>query len=125
MEFITSAYHDNTKQDLLVSGTNIKTVNGESLLGNGNITIQDGEDGEDGEDGYSPVVTITNITGGHRVTITDTDHPQGQSFDILNGTNGTNGYTPVRGTDYWTSSDISQIQSYIDTQIGVIENGTY
>ena len=28
-----------TKQDTLVSGTNIKTVNGESLLGTGNITI--------------------------------------------------------------------------------------
>lgn len=28
------------KQDVLVSGTNIKTVNNESLLGSGNITIQ-------------------------------------------------------------------------------------
>ena len=27
------------KQDILVSGTNIKTLNGESILGNGNITI--------------------------------------------------------------------------------------
>lgn len=30
-----------TKQDILVSGTNIKTVNGSSLLGNGNITIKE------------------------------------------------------------------------------------
>lgn len=30
------------KQDALVSGTNIKTVNGESLLGDGNITISGG-----------------------------------------------------------------------------------
>ena len=29
-----------TKQDNLVSGTNIKTINGTSLLGNGNITIE-------------------------------------------------------------------------------------
>lgn len=28
-----------TKQDLLVSGTNIKTINGESILGSGNISI--------------------------------------------------------------------------------------
>lgn len=28
-----------TKQDTLVSGTNIKTINNESLLGSGNITI--------------------------------------------------------------------------------------
>ena len=32
----------NGKQDTLVSGTNIKTVNNESLLGSGNITIQGG-----------------------------------------------------------------------------------
>lgn len=30
------------KQDTLVSGTNIKTINGESILGSGNITIQGG-----------------------------------------------------------------------------------
>ena len=36
----------NEKQDLLVSGTNIKTINGSSLLGDGNITIEDGQDGK-------------------------------------------------------------------------------
>ena len=30
------------KQDTLVSGTNIKTINGTSLLGSGNIEIQGG-----------------------------------------------------------------------------------
>ena len=35
-----------TKQDALVSGTNIKTINGETLLGEGNITIQGGSGGE-------------------------------------------------------------------------------
>ena len=30
------------KQDLLISGTNIKTINNNSLLGNGNITIEGG-----------------------------------------------------------------------------------
>ena len=34
-----------TKQDTLVSGTNIKTINNESLLGSGNITIQGGGGG--------------------------------------------------------------------------------
>lgn len=33
------------KQDTLVSGTNIKTINGETLLGEGNITIQGGSGG--------------------------------------------------------------------------------
>ena len=35
----------NGKQDNLVSGTNIKTINGESLLGSGNITIETGTGG--------------------------------------------------------------------------------
>ena len=34
-----SAFHDTTKQDTLVSGTNIKTVHGNSLLGEGNVEI--------------------------------------------------------------------------------------
>lgn len=44
--------------------------------------------GTPGEDGYSPDVTITEITGGHRVTITDEDHPDGQSFDVMDGQGG-------------------------------------
>lgn len=34
-----------TKQEYLVSGTNIKTINGQSLLGSGNINIEGGEGG--------------------------------------------------------------------------------
>lgn len=37
-----SGYHDSTKQDQLVSGTNIKTINNQSILGGGNIEIQEG-----------------------------------------------------------------------------------
>lgn len=32
----------NAKQDLLVSGTNIKTINGNSILGSGNIVVEGG-----------------------------------------------------------------------------------
>lgn len=40
---VKSAYDlANSKQDALVSGTNIKTINGESILGEGNITISSG-----------------------------------------------------------------------------------
>ena len=31
------------KQDELISGSNIKTINGQSILGNGDITINEGE----------------------------------------------------------------------------------
>ena len=57
---------------------------------------QDGADGEDGADGVSPTVTIGTITGGHSVTITDADHPTGQTFNVMDGTNGQG--VPASGT---------------------------
>ena len=46
------------KQDILVSGTNIKTINGESLLGEGNIEIQGGG-GTGSTEVYVDEITIT------------------------------------------------------------------
>ena len=34
-----------------------------------------------------------------------------------NGADGKDGYTPVKGTDYWTESDIAEIKSYVDDAI--------
>lgn len=59
----------------------------------------DGTDGTDGQDGFSPVITVTDITGGHRVTITDAEGTQ--TVDMMNGqpgtpgTAGTDGYSPT------------------------------
>ena len=44
-----------------------------------------GPKGTTGDDGYSPTITITPIQGGHRFTVTDKDHPTGQSFDVMKG----------------------------------------
>ncbi len=46
-----------------------------------------------GQDGYSPTITVTNITNGHRVSITDVNGTK--TFDVLNGSNGTNGFSPT------------------------------
>lgn len=53
------------------------------LDGIGSIKGETGPQGPSGEDGYSPTVTVTEIEGGHRVTITDEvgDH----TFDVLDG----------------------------------------
>lgn len=53
-----------------------------------------GTPGTPGSDGVSPDVSVTNITGGHRVTITDATGSE--SFDVMDGQPGTPG-TP--GTD--------------------------
>ena len=52
-----------------------------------------GRPGTDGEDGFSPVITVTDITGGHRVTITDAEGTQ--TVDVMNGQPGTPGYSPT------------------------------
>lgn len=170
--------------------------------------VMDGKDGSgggtgggaDGEDGFSPIVTITQIEGGHRITIEDLNGPQ--SFDVLdgkdgqdgspgvpgqdgspgkdgelgadgvsvvsveqtttstedggvnivtvtlsngskatfqvkngsrgsagvagsNGTNGQDGYTPVRGTDYWTAADRQQMVSDVLAALPTWEGGSY
>lgn len=56
-----------------------------------------GEDGTDGTDGYSPTVTVTDIMGGHRVTVTDADGTH--VFDVLNGTDGQDGSPGTDGAD--------------------------
>ena len=47
----------------------------------------------------------------------------------LTGTNGQDGYTPVRGTDYWTNQDIASIESYcanyIDANITQVLGGSF
>ncbi len=65
------------------SGENCTGVQGErGLKGD---TGDKGDTGSKGDDGVSPTVTVTDITGGHRVTITDANHPQGQPFDVMDG----------------------------------------
>ena len=55
----------------------------------------------------------------------DTGAPGADGKDGADGAAGADGYTPVRGTDYWTAQDVAEIQSYIDNQIGGALNGSY
>ena len=120
-----------------------------------------GPAGSDGQDGVSPLVSVSEITGGHRVSIQDADGTS--NFDVMDGKDGADGqdgkdgqsgaagadgitptigangnwyvgqtdtgvaatgpqgpqgpqgetgpagYTPVRGTDYWTAADQAQM----------------
>lgn len=68
----------------------VTSVNGQT----GDVTIsaingKDGQDGKDGKDGVSPSVTITAITGGYRVTISDATGTK--SFDVMDGEDGQDG----------------------------------
>ena len=69
------------KQDALVSGTNIKTINNESILGSGNITIQGGG-GSVTTDG----VTINTNTSDELQTIAVIDDNAGAAIKTWKGT---------------------------------------
>lgn len=47
---------------------------------------------KDGQDGFSPIITVTAITGGHRVTITDANGTQ--SFNVMDGKDGEDSTLP-------------------------------
>ena len=49
----------------------------------------------DGEDGFSPVISVTEITDGHRVSITDAEGTE--SFDVMNGDPGQPGQPGAPG----------------------------
>ena len=64
---------------------------------------------------------IPTVKGDKGDPFTYSDFTQEQ----LDSLKGADGYTPVKGTDYWTTDDKAEIQSYIDTQIGGALNGSY
>ena len=77
----------------------------------------------DGKDGVS--VTGTSDKGDGTFTLLLSDGSETSAVQTIKGAPGADGYTPVRGTDYWTADDIAEIQSYIDSQIGGALNGSY
>lgn len=71
---------------------------------------QQGLQGPAGADGFSPTVTVTEITGGHRVTITDAegDHV----YDVMDGAQGETGTAGADGSGVWISTyHVTQQQS--------------
>jgi hypothetical protein len=82
-----------------------------------------GQDGQDGEDGFSPEVTIATITGGHTVTITDEDHPTGQTFNVMDGQDGDVPITVYSQTLSAGSTSVT-FSNVTTTASSIIEVGT-
>ena len=60
-ESYVNNHHDFTKQAVLESGVNIKTINNESILGEGNITIEGGGSGTGDYDDLENKPSINNV----------------------------------------------------------------
>ena len=75
--------------------------------------------------------TTSTVDGGINViTVTKTDGTS-STFTVRNGSKGStgatgaagkDGYTPVKGTDYWTADDIAAIQSYINEKAAALQS---
>ena len=100
----------------ITGGYKVEIVDAE---GTKTFNVLNGTNGLDGTDGVSPTITVEAITGGHRVTITDVNGTQ--SFDVMDGRDGQDGQNGVDGSG--VTED--RVLELINTQLGVIENGTY
>ncbi len=101
------------KQDKLVSGTNIKTVNGNSLLGSGNITISGGgsSGAVDSVNGQTGTVVLTASDVG---ALADTVTIPTKTSDLTNDSNfattsqiPTNNNQLINGADYITNAALA------------------
>lgn len=82
VEFVPKDYIDNAtsgltnelseKQDTLISGSNIKTINGESILGSGNIVIESSSSNVDLSE-YSTTEEVQNMIAASITTALNTE----------------------------------------------------
>jgi len=93
----------------------------------------DGADGAKGDDGIGIVsvqqtttstaddgnnIITVRLTNGTTSTFTVQNGSKGSKGDQgIQGETGAPGYSPVRGTDYWTNADKAEIKSYVDEAI--------
>ena len=88
--YVTTSYHDSTKQNTLESGVNIKTINNESILGKGNISIS-GSGGVESVNGKTGAITLA---GGTNVTINESGNTLTINATGGGGGGGASDWTP-------------------------------
>lgn len=106
-----------------------------------------GERGDKGETGFSPIVSVSQTSTGAIINITDSKGttsanlyggpkgdkgdtgatgPQGPKGDTgEQGIKGEAGYTPVKGTDYWTNADKTEIVNDVLAALPTWSGGAY
>lgn len=79
--------------------------------------------GDPGKDGVSPAVTVTAITGGHRVSITDANGTK--TFDVMDGEDGQDGQDGQDGADgngvpTVSAADNGKVLGVVNGQIALV-----
>lgn len=88
------------------------------------FTVQNGTNGAAGPagaDGVSPTVSVSQISGGHQVSITDATGSH--TFDVMDGQNGATGPAGADGAAA-TIESVSAVTGEPGTQASVVNNGT-
>lgn len=98
----------NNKQNALVSGTNIKTINGNSILGSGDLTTPDDD------------TTYTFSISGNTLTITDSD---GNTQTITLPSGGTDNYNDLSNKPSINNVTLSGNKSTSDLSIHDVPSG--
>lgn len=83
-----------------------------SITDKNGTTTANVSNGSQGDPGVSPAVAVETITGGHQVTITDATHPNGQSFDVMDGND-----APAVQEIFWATygtTTATEIQTALD-----------
>ena len=115
------------KQDTLVSGTNIKTINNQSLLGSGNIEIQGGSGGGSYTAGNNIDITndVISVTG--LATINGSAITEGGNIVIQGGGGSGGGETVIELTQaqYDALTGYAQDTTYIITDAPSIDLDNY
>lgn len=88
--------------------TNLGATNVQGAIGKLSATIDDLLENPPSSGG----ATTEQIT-----EIINTALAQAKESGEFNGKDGEDGYTPIKGTDYWTESDKAEIKSYVDEVI--------
>jgi hypothetical protein len=95
---------DPNAQETLVSGTNIKTINNQSILGSGNITIQGGGGG--GE-------SVVELTQAEYDALTE--YAENTTYIITDA-------TPINMDNYATTADTEAIADDVEALSGTVAN---
>ena len=118
----------NSRGELLLTYSNDKTYNVGSVKGEKGEDGLDGRDGENGRDGVdgkdgengTPVThswngSVLTVTSASGTSSADLKGEKGEKGDRGEkgdtGEKGESGYTPVKGTDYWSEDDKAQINA--------------
>lgn len=90
-----------------------------------------------GSDGFSPIAKVTQTADGATIEITDKDgtttavitngkngkdgYTPVKGVDYFDGKDGENGYTPIKGTDYYTEADKAEMVQAVLEALPVAE----